>query len=319
MTTETLADQMSGAALAGSESDRRRAMPTLASTGYELNRDGDALGWFTDSSPLLGDREALHARMQRDGYLFLPGLLDREKVLTVRSDVLERMAAAGHLAPGTDPADAIPARTYDKKFQPDLARDNEILQNVLYAGTMMAFFRMFFGEEVRHFDYTWFRAVPPGAGTASHCDVVYMGRGTSRLYTAWTPMGDIPLETGGLMILEGSNNNARLRNTYCKTDVDTYCSNRNETPSTQHTGVLSTNPVQLQKTLGGRWLITDYRAGDVLIFTTYTVHASLDNGSHCMRLSSDSRYQPAADIADERWIGEKPIGHSQAGKRGRIC
>jgi len=230
------------------------------------------------------------------------------------------MAAEGQIAPGTDPDDAIPDPGYDRKFQPDLARNNEPLQRLLYSGTMMSFFRNFLGEEVRHFDYTWFRAVPPGGGTAAHCDVVYMGRGTSRLYTAWTPIGDIPLEIGGLMILEGSNNHSRLRDTYCKLDVDSYCLNRDESSDKLPvSGVLSDNPVQLRKTLGGRWLTTDFRAGDVLIFSTYTVHASLDNASDRIRLSSDSRYQPAADIADERWIGEKPIGHSLAGRRGRIC
>jgi len=31
-----------------------------------------------------------------------------------------------------------------------------------------------------------------------------MGRGTFNLYTSWTPIGDVPLELGGLMILENS-------------------------------------------------------------------------------------------------------------------
>ena len=51
----------------------------------------------------------------------------------------------------------------------------------------------------------------------------------------------------------------------------------------------------------------------------HAVHASLDNPSGHVRLSSDSRYQPASEPADERLIGENPIGHSTAGKRWRIC
>jgi hypothetical protein len=77
--------------------------------------------------------------------------------------------------------------------------------------------------------------------------------------------------------------------------------------------------MQIQHSLGGRWLTTEYRASDVLIFSIFTVHASLDNQSDRVRISSDSRYQLASDPVDERWVGEKPIGHSQAGKRGRIC
>jgi ectoine hydroxylase-related dioxygenase (phytanoyl-CoA dioxygenase family) len=59
--------------------------------------------------------------------------------------------------------------------------------------------------------------------------------------------------------------------------------------------------------------------GDVIVFSMFTVHASLDNRSDRVRLSSDSRYQPASASADERWIGANPVGHGQAGKRGKIC
>jgi len=52
----------------------------------------------------------------------------------------------------------------------------------------------------------------------------------------------------------------------------------------------------------------------------HTVHASLDNKTEDrIRFSSDSRYQPVSLPADERWVGENPIAHSMAGKRGRIC
>lgn len=300
------------------------ALPRLVSSGYELETGPDQFGFLRDSSDVLGDVDALRARMAKEGYLFLRKFLDRDDVLAARRVVLERLASFGHLDPTTDPAEAIPATGYDKKFNADLARKNAALEKVLYTGPMMAFFRAFFGEDVRHFDYTWFRAIAPGAGTPSHCDVVYMGRGTSRLYTAWTPIGDIPLDMGGLMVLEGSNNHQRLRDTYCKTDVDSFCANREGKAGRDawergSGGVLSRNPVRVRQSLGGRWLTSDYRAGDVLIFSTYTVHASIDNGSDRIRLSSDSRYQPAADVADERWVGEQPIGHSQAGKRGRIC
>ena len=51
----------------------------------------------------------------------------------------------------------------------------------------------------------------------------------------------------------------------------------------------------------------------------FTVHAGLDNRSDRVRLSSDSRYQPASKPADERWIGPNPIAHGAAGRRGKIC
>jgi hypothetical protein len=84
-------------------------------------------------------------------------------------------------------------------------------------------------------------------------------------------------------------------------------------------GSVSEDPVELREQLGGRWLTAEYRAGDLLTFSTYTIHASLDNRSERIRLSSDSRYQLASEPVDERWIGEAPVGHGPAGKRGRIC
>ncbi len=58
--------------------------------------------------------------------------------------------------------------------------------------------------------------------------------------------------------------------------------------------------------------------GDVLIFSAFTVHGSLDNGSNQIRLSADSRYQRASEMADERWIGEHPPGHGTR-ERDMIC
>jgi hypothetical protein len=109
-------------------------------------------------------------------------------------------------------------------------------------------------------------------------------------------------------------------------DVDSYCKNGRHAPEIEAgakawewDGSLSKDPASLRRKLGGRWLTTDYEAGDLLTFTMYTVHAGLDNQTNRIRLSSDSRYQPASRPADERWVGEKPIAHGQAGKRGRIC
>jgi ectoine hydroxylase-related dioxygenase (phytanoyl-CoA dioxygenase family) len=154
-----------------------------------------------------------------------------------------------------------------------------------------------------------------------------MGRGTKNLYTSWTPTGDVPLELGGLMILEKSHLQAeRLRN-YLERDVDVYCTNRPDAAEIESgkktwqdwDGRLSSDPVSLREKLGGRWLTTDYQAGDVLMFGMATVHASMDNLTNRFRLSSDSPYQLASEPVDERWVGEKPVGHGTAGKRGRVC
>jgi len=172
--------------------------------------------------------------------------------------------------------------------------------------------------------------VRPGKGTASHCDIVFMGRGTTNLYTSWTPLGDIDRHLGGLIVLEGSHRLEDLKNSYGQTDVDTYCENRfegawldpegNRNRPELATGAITEDHVGLRRQLGGRWLTADYQAGDVLIFCMYLVHASLDNQTeNRLRLSSDSRYQLASEPADERWIGPEPAAHGLQSGRGVIC
>jgi hypothetical protein len=50
-----------------------------------------------------------------------------------------------------------------------------------------------------------------------HVVQVYMGRGSSRLHTAWIPWAVTPVELGGLVVMEGSSRLpgfARMRETY---------------------------------------------------------------------------------------------------------
>jgi len=109
--------------------------------------------------------------------------------------------------------------------------------------------------------------------------------------------------------------------------VDEYCNNQPRGAEVaagrrlwEFDGALSQNPVSLRKKLGGRWLTAPrFCMGDLVTFGMTTVHGSLDNQSDRIRISTDSRYQLASEPADERWIGPNPVGHGQAGKRGRIC
>jgi hypothetical protein len=294
-------------------------IPRLLSGGFALEDGPARLGWLRDSSDALAEPQELRRRMTSDGYLLIRGLLDVEMVRSARASVLSGLAEKGKLMPGSEPAEALANPSNPPGFHPEIANPNAALSKLLYTGAMMQFFEQFLGAPVRHFDYTWLRTVAPGTGTASHCDVVYMGRGTRNLYTAWTPLGDVDLALGGLMILEGSNRNERLKSTYGQHDVDTHCLNRQRRTPWRHNGHLSKNPNRIRQSVGGRWLTTEYRTGDVLVFSCYTVHASLDNSTPYVRLSSDSRYQLAAEPADERWVGQNPLAHSKSGKRGRIC
>jgi hypothetical protein len=299
----------------------------LTSSGKTLDTAPEVFGELEPANDLLGSPDALRERMREEGYLYLPGYLNRDEVLNCRKIMAERLAAAGQLDPDY-PVAAMKARVGSKlAFMPDLAKDNPALHRLLYSGRMIAFFELFLGGPVRHYDYTWVRAVAPGRGTPTHMDIVYMGRGTKQLYTAWTPIGDVPRSIGGLIVLERSHRHERLNKGYGSEDVDTFCENKVGPGYTgmggggniRKDGWLSDNPVKLRANLGGRWLTADYRAGDLLVFTVFLVHGSLDNGSDEVRISTDTRYQLASEPVDERWIGEEPIAHGPAGKRGKIC
>ena len=75
------------------------------------------------------------------------------------------------------------------------------------------------------------------------------------------------------------------------------------------TGSFSNDSFELIDKYGGQWQTTDFQVGDVLIFGMFTIHASLDNTTNRFRLTADTRYQPANEPVDERWVGSEPIGH----------
>lgn len=304
--------------------------PSLSINGHAFELGSDALGELKRATSS-DDPRALRAQLDADGYLFLPGFFDRDDVLAVRQAIVERLGRSGALQPGTDPMDAV-AIPGDEKvegffFEPDSHSDIlkiEKLQRLLYDGRLISFYEALLGGPIRHFDFTWLRTTPPGKGAMIHTDIIFMGRGTSNLFTSWVPYGDVPREMGGLAILERSLHDETIRTVYGSQDVDTYCENLGqerpgnwEWPNVNPT--LAEDPAELRRSVGGRWLTTDYRAGDLLVFGMHTAHGAFDNQTDRIRLTSDSRYQLASDPIDERWIGPDPVGHGSAGKRGLVC
>jgi hypothetical protein len=330
MEAATLDFELSPAPLAGAApapTGQPAGMPAHKQfVGQELDLGQESFGELRDSAGIIGDATGLRARMAEDGYLYVRGFFDRARVLAARAEVVRRLEAQGALVPGSDPMLALGREGYRSSWAGALAEENRPLQRLVYGPEMMAFQDHWQGGKARHFDYTWFRAVSARSDSQipPHCDLVYMSRGTHRLFTAWVPMIDCPLETGGLTILEGSHRQHQRLRPYLDRDVDSYCSNRPDAAEYANgakwwNGTLSTDPVGLHRKLGGRWLTAGFKTGDLLMFSMHTVHGVTDNASDQFLLSSDSRYQLAAEAVDERWIGEKPIGHGVAGKRGRIC
>ena len=301
-------------------------LPPLKSYGHYLDMDEDKVGLLRDSSDAASDPTELHRRFEQDGYLYMKGYLDRDEVMDARREVTRLLGQAGDLDPSYPEIEAVGMPGEGLRFKPEIASQSKAVQKLLYSGRLPDFYRLFYREEIRHYDFTWLRAMGPGKGTNPHCDLPYMGRGTHNHMTCWLPYGDISFELGGLMVLEGSHKRMDLLKNYVFRDVDSYCDNKPEQKKRADdggwtfTGTLSHNPPMVRNKFGGRWLTTEFEAGDFLTFGMFLVHASCDNQTeNRLRISSDSRYQRASEAIDDRWIGANPPGHSRAGKRGRIC
>lgn len=315
----------------------------LTSVGRNLKTDDQSFGFIEPSNDLLDNPPALRERMRTEGYLFIKNYLDPDLVLEARRSILERLAGDGLLDPSRDLMEGVldashleavaleDGRVMKKMkasvFRPDIAIANAEVERVVYGPELQGFYDSYFGEPALHFDFTWLRVMGPGSGTHAHCDWVYMGRGSRELLTCWVPYGEVPLEVGGLMILERSHLQADKIRNYLEKDVDAYCENRpeevrkvKEEGGWSHQGWLSNRPETLPEKFQARWLTCErWEAGDFITFNMNLIHGSLDNHSDRIRISTDVRYQPASQPADERWIGANPPGHGVAGKRGRIC
>src|SRR5919206_2915908 len=108
--------------------------PDLTSSGQALDTSAACFGELRSSAALLGNVTALRERLREDGYLCLPGYLDRQLVLEARQVITGRLAAEGYLMPGTPSIEAIARPECELRFRPDLAEDNKPLDQLLYSG-----------------------------------------------------------------------------------------------------------------------------------------------------------------------------------------
>ena len=79
----------------------------------------------------------------------------------------------------------------------------------------------------------------PGTPTATpaHYDLVYLRGGTSRVVTAWIPIGDIPVEMGGLTYLEGSHRIGReMEAEFEKANAEPWPGRADQRLQSQHDG-----------------------------------------------------------------------------------
>lgn len=295
------------------------AIPGITSRGQELDLDEQSFGWLEDSAGIRHDDAALRGKMESDGYIYIRGFFPRSAVTDARMALLKKLNESRIFDPDFPLQEGVLKPGVNPRFDGEAWKNQPAVDRIVFGPEILRFYSQLLCGDIRHFDHVWLRTMGPGQGTAPHCDVVYMGRGTRRLYTAWIPYGEVPIEVGGLMILEKSHLQADRIKNYLESDVDTYCVNIPDRDGWKHGGQLSNNPRSLREKMGGRWLTAEFLPGDFLTFRMDTIHGSIDNRTPRIRLSTDTRYQRRDEPIDERWIGDSPIGHGPRGKRGLIC
>lgn len=283
-----------------------QAMPPLKLNGRDV--PADLVAPLTETA---ADAD-LATALADQGYLLVRGVIAQSAVREARSAVLSRLAEVGEVDPNTarPTGRSDRARRYPEPGRFWEAVSNEVdLRRVTHAPELAALTTRLFGSPTSSFDFVWLRAMATGRGSPMHVDHPYMNRGTDRLATCWIPLGKIGLDESPLFAVEGSHEFADIREMFEGHDVD-----RDPT----RPGHLPEDAVALARTRGARLLTTSFTPGDVLIFSMFTLHGSFDNTSSAgrLRLSVDTRWQPATEPMDPRFAGPNPPAH---GGKGYAC
>ena len=268
------------------------AGPLLRVQGRRVSAEPTAFGQLMPVSDN-ADATVVRARLETDGGVLLRGFVDPAKIAAAARAVREHI----EVIDGTDVH-------RNKRVLTALADAPEV-RALRQDAQVRAWFSAIFDEPARSFDHTWVRAVPPGDGTAPHCDLPYMARGTDRILTLWLPLTRVTLADGPLAILSGSHQHPTIQD-YCRLDADRLP--RRLLPRFRHgrrvpEAKFSRNADGCRRELGGRWLTSTFEPGDAVVFSARTLHCSLDNTGRRWRLSLDTRYQPDAAACDPRWSG----------------
>ena len=283
----------------------------LTSNGYTLSNAPERLGRLEPSDPALPLAD-LKAQYRAQGYLWLKGFFPRNEVLDFRRRFFTAFGHTGLLKSGTDPAKGIYSGAPENKQQ-----TNKILmeqartaayESFCLQPRLWRFYDAFLDGPSYLHKRKIIRYLTPGSAwaTPAHYDLIYLRGGTDRVVSSWIPLGDIPLEMGGLIYLEGSDRLGRemeaefsRQNAELSPEERISAYNKNMAEG----GWVGKDLPTMADKFDARWLAADFEAGDMVLHSAYTIHASLDNTDPegRIRLSTDIRYQNVRDEIDARW------------------
>ena len=244
------------------------------------------------SNDISEDSDALRQRLDEEGYLFFKHLQDADALLNLRREMLTVMQEGGWLVAGTDPIDGI-ADVSQQCTEGDLGYTDvyhevykiEAFHRIAHRPEVVDMVAKIAGRPVmphpQKIARLWFPKYTDHT-TPTHQDFVHF-QGNFETYTCWAPVGDCPIELGGLAVIPGSHKVNHVLDHHFSLGA----------------GSLSIN----EEDLHGQWHSTDYEVGDTLIFPALTIHKALPNVTEDrLRVSLDNRYQAIGDTIAEHML-----------------
>jgi len=248
----------------------------LISNGYTLEMTPERLGWLepTDAGLPL---EQLREKYRQNGYLWLKGFFDRDVILDFRRYFFETMFSG--------------AKTF---FEIVSSQEYE---DFCTMPRLWNFYQKFLEGQPYLHKRKLIRFNLPGEThcTGGHYDLIYLRAGTDKLSTSWIPLGDTPIEMGGLIYLEHSDALGRemeaefsMKNVHLPPEERISAYNRNM----REGGWVSTNLAEMADRFNSRCPISDYQAGGMMVHSPSMIHPSSLNKDplDTTRPSTDIRY-----------------------------
>ena len=254
------------------------------------------------SNDAMNDPQELQRRIADEGYLFFKQLMNPDRVRALRREMMSVIQSVGWLVADTDPMDGI--ADISMRYTEG---DNEYSDGYAEVYKLESFHRAAHWPEVTNrvekiagspimpfpqkIARIWFPKYTEHT-TPTHQDFVHF-QGSFNALTCWSPVGDCPIELGGLAVVPRSHKVGRVLEHHFSLGAGGLI-----VDETAHEDV---DPV---------WYSTDYEMGDALFFPALTIHKALPNYTEDrLRLSLDNRYHIVGDTIAEHML--EPHGPSQ--------
>ncbi len=254
------------------------------------------------SNDATNDPVELRQRFDDEGYLFFKQLQNPDKLLDLRREMMTTIQRVGWLVADTDPVDGIADITTqctegDNEYSAGYAEvyKSEAFHRSAHWPEVTSMVEKIAGKPIMPHPHKiariWFPKYTEHT-TPTHQDFVHF-QGNFDTITCWAPVGDCPIELGGLAVIPGSHKVKRVLDHHFSLGAGGLV-----VDADAHADV---NPV---------WHTTDYAIGDTLFFPALTIHKALPNWTEDrLRLSLDNRYQAIGDPIAEHML--HPHGPSQ--------